>query len=339
MGGHAMIFAPARLGSVTLDNETLAADKKGCRRFGPCGVGEKALYLNSFFIDRHYYVALESVRRVFKRVAMSKGGFTGKGAFGSIPYLVVEYDDGAQKQCNFKHEEDVDNLLAYLAKICPDLPLQSQKVERHMAQQQAQEAHRYLKELTPQAQSEKERLEQARAFLEDHTNLTRRLSQAAKAKRVNDRSNPSYKWVALAIVIAGVAALVYGIITMVRGTSSLGIYFALFGFAAVFLFSGAHVLPTARNNKTALSREWEQAQADLAAVLPKDFPLPARYAHPVVLTRMIRVLREGRAQTADQALEVVKQDLKALTADVQVEQEEYDEIVQIKAMFLNHDYQ
>ena len=302
-------------------------------------MGEKALYLNSFFIDRHYYVALESVRRVFKRVAMSKGGFTGKGAFGSIPYLVVEYDDGAQKQCNFKHEEDVDNLLAYLARICPDLPLQSQKVERHMAQQQAQEARRYLKELTPQAQSEKERLEQARAFLEDHTNLTRRLSQAAKAKRVNDRSNPSYKWVALAIVIAGVAALVYGIITMVRGTSSLGIYFALFGFAAVFLFSGAHVLPTARNNKTALSREWEQAQADLAAVLPKDFPLPARYAHPVVLTRMIRVLREGRAQTADQALEVVKQDLKALTADVQVEQWEYDEVVAIKPMFLLSDYQ
>ena len=334
-----MLFAPVRLGNTALSAEVLTADVKNCKHFGPCGVGEKALYLNGFLFDRHYYVALESVRRVFKRVAMSKGGFTGKGAFGSIPYLVVEYDDGAQKQCNFKHEADVDNLLAYLAKICPDLPLQSQKVERHMAQQQAQEARRYLKELTPQAQSEKERLEQARAFLEDHTNLTRRLSQAAKAKRVNDRSNPSYKWVALAIVIAGVAALVYGIITMVRGTSSLGIYFALFGFAAVFLFSGAHVLPTARNNKTALSREWEQAQADLAAVLPKDFPLPARYAHPVVLTRMIRVLREGRAQTADQALEVVKQDLKALTADVQVEQWEYDEVVAIKPMFLLSDYQ
>ena len=334
-----MLFAPVRLGSTALSAEVLTADVKNCKHFGPCGVGEKALYLNGFLFDRHYYVALESVRRVFKRVAMSKGGFTGKGAFGSIPYLVVEYDDGAQKQCNFKHEADVDNLLAYLAKICPDLPLQSQKVERHMAQQQAQEARRYLKELTPQAQSEKERLEQARAFLEDHTNLTRRLSQAAKAKRVNDRSNPSYKWVALAIVIAGVAALVYGIVTMVRGTSSLGIYFALFGFAAVFLFSGAHVLPTARNNKTALSREWEQAQADLAAVLPKDFPLPARYAHPVVLTRMIRVLREGRAQTADQALEVVKQDLKALTADVQVEQWEYDEVVAIKPMFLLSDYQ
>ena len=220
-----MIFSPARLGSVTLDNETLAADKKGCRRFGPCGVGEKALYLNSFFIDRHYYVALSSVRRVFKRVAMSKGGFTGKGAFGSIPYLVVEYD-GGEKQCNFKHEEDVDNLLAYLSKLCPDLPLQSRKVEQHMAQQRAENARRYLKELTPQAQAERERLEQARTFLEDHTNLTRRLSQAAKAKRVNDRSNPSYKWVALAIVIAGLIALVYGVVSMIRGTNSVGIYFA-----------------------------------------------------------------------------------------------------------------
>ena len=77
--------------------EELAEDKRACRRFGSCGVGKKALYLNSFFIDRRYYAALESVRRVFKRVAMSRGGFTGKGVFGAIPYLVVELDDGTVK--------------------------------------------------------------------------------------------------------------------------------------------------------------------------------------------------------------------------------------------------
>lgn len=33
---------------------------------------------------------------------------------------------------------------------------------------------------------------------------------------------------------------------------------------------------------------------------------------------MIRILREGRAQSADEALEVLKTDLKALNADVQV---------------------
>ena len=334
-----MLFAPVRLGSTALSAEVLTADVKNCKHFGPCGVGEKALYLNGFLFDRHYYVALGDIRRVFKRVAMSKGGFTGNGVFGAIPYLVVEYGDGTQKQCTFKREDNVDDLLAYLAKVCPGLPLHSVQAEQRLARKAQEEAVRYLDVLTPEAQAAREKLEKARTFLAGYPKLTDRLSTAAKAKRVNDRSNPSYKWVALAIVIAGLIALVYGVVSMIRGASSLGIYFALFGFAAVFLFSGAHVLPTARNNKTALTREWEQAQADLAAVLPKDFPLPARYAHPVVLTRMIRVLREGRAQTADEALDVVKRDLKALTADVQVEQWEYDEVVAVKPMFLLSDYQ
>ena len=45
---------------------------------------------------------------------MSKGGFTGKGVFGTLSYLVVVYEDGKEKQCNFKHEEDVDRFVAYI---------------------------------------------------------------------------------------------------------------------------------------------------------------------------------------------------------------------------------
>jgi len=59
----------------------------------------------------------------------------------------------------------------------------------------------------------------------------------------------------------------------------------------------------------------------------------------VVLQRMIRVLREGRAQSVGEALNVMKKDLKALNASVQVEQEEYDEVVAIKPMFLLWDYE
>ena len=92
-----MLFAPVRLGNTTLGREELAADRKSCKRFGPCGGGEKALYLNSFFIDRHYYVALSSVRRVFKRVAMSKGGFSGKG-----------FLEGTQTKFNFVPEQSTD---------------------------------------------------------------------------------------------------------------------------------------------------------------------------------------------------------------------------------------
>ena len=39
-----------------------------------------------------------------------------------------------------------------------------------------------------------------------------------------------------------------------------------------------------------------------------------------------------------EALEIVKQDLKALNSSVEVEQEEYDEVVAVKALFLNEDY-
>ena len=91
-----MIFKPTPLGPVHLTPSELAADKKNCRHFGPCGVGEKALYLNSFYFDRRYYLPYGSITRVFKRVAMSKGGFSKRGVFASIPYLVVEYDGGKQ---------------------------------------------------------------------------------------------------------------------------------------------------------------------------------------------------------------------------------------------------
>ena len=49
-----MLFKPRCLGNVSLDKEELIKDKKNCKRFGPCGVGEKAIYLNSFYFDRVY---------------------------------------------------------------------------------------------------------------------------------------------------------------------------------------------------------------------------------------------------------------------------------------------
>ena len=203
-----MSFAPVRLGNTVLEAETASADRKSCRRFGPCGVGEKALYLNDLLVDRHFYVAFGSVRRVFKRVAMSRGGFSGKGVFGSIPYLVVQYDDGQEKQCTFKREEDVDELLAYLEQAHPEIPRLSVGGEQRLAKKAQQEAARYLKELTPQAQSEREELERARKFLSGYPELTAQLASAAKAKRINEHTNPAYRWVALAVVLAGAAAAI-----------------------------------------------------------------------------------------------------------------------------------
>lgn len=335
-----MIFKPVQLGRESLDSETLAADKAACRRFGPCGVGKQALYLNSFYIDRRYYVPFSGVTRVFKRVAMSKGGFSRKGVFASIPYLVVEYDGGKEKQCNFKYEEQVDQLLACLAQERPEIKRVSAQAEERLARREREKAAQVLPELTEEARASLRRLEEAEAFLEKSPALSLELSQSARRKREFLRTKPSYRWVALAVTLMGAAALLYGAWALLNHSGGFGIYFLLFGLAALFMFSGANILPTAKNNRKTILTRADRAEAAMEEHLRsfENFPLPARYAHPVVLRRMRRAIEAGLAATPAQALEAVKAGLKALNASVEVSQEEYDEVVAVKALFLNHDY-
>lgn len=337
-----MLFKPAQLGLARLDSAELEADRKACKKIGPCGVGKKALYLNSFYIDRRYYLPYGSISRVFKRVAMSQGGFSGKGMFASMAYLVVEYDGGKQKQCNFKDERDVDALLEVLAKEQPNIPRLSAAGEAEIARQKAEKAARRLPQLSKEAEQSVGQLKRASDYLARKPELAKELSAAERRKRAQLQSKPVYRYVALAIFLFGLVAAAYGLYAITNHVGNYGIYFALFGFAAIFLFSSYNMLPTARNNHSAIMKRAdraEQAAADYVKRYPNGaFPVPSYYAHPTVLKQMMDAIEEGRAVTVPEALEAVKARLKALNADVQVEQEEYDEVVLIKAMFLNHQY-
>ena len=338
-----MIFKPAQLGMAKLDKQELVEDKKSCRKIGPCGVGKKALYLNSFYIDRRYYLPYGSISRVFKRVAMSSGGFTGKGMFASMAYLVVEYDGGKQKQCNFKDERDVDKLLEVLAKEQPQIPLLSEAGEQALQKKEAEKAARKLPELTDEAKHSISMLKKAKEYLEEKPELAEELSAAERRKRAQLQSKPVYRYVALAIFVFGIVSAAYGLYAVTNHVGNYGIYFALFGFAAIFLFSSYNMLPTARNNNNAIMKRADKAEAAMAEYVKHypngAFPVPSCYAHPIVLKQMTDAIEEGRAVTVPEALDAVEKRLQALNADVQVEQEEYDEVVVIKAMFLNHDYQ
>ena len=338
-----MIFRPAQLGMAKLDRLELEQDKKACRKIGPCGVGKKALYLNSFYIDRRYYLPYGSISRVFKRVAMSSGGFTGKGMFASMAYLVVEYDGGKQKQCNFKDERDVDKLLEVLAKEQPQIPLLSEAGEQALQKKEAEKAARKLPELTDEAKHSVTVLRKAKEYLEEKPELAEELSAAERRKRAQLQSKPVYRYVALAIFVIGIVSAAYGLYAVTNHVGNYGIYFALFGFAAIFLFSSYNMLPTARNNNNAIMKRADKAEAAMAEYVKHypngAFPVPSCYAHPIVLKQMTDAIEEGRAVTVPEALDAVEKRLQALNADVQVEQEEYDEVVVIKAMFLNHDYQ
>ena len=338
-----MIFRPAQLGMAKLDRLELEADKKACRKIGPCGVGKKALYLNSFYIDRRYYLPYGSISRVFKRVAMSSGGFTGKGMFASMAYLVVEYDGGKQKQCNFKDERDVDALLEVLAKEQPNIPRLSAAGEAEIARQKAEKAARRLPQLSKEAEQSVGQLKRASDYLAKKPELAKELSAAERRKRAQLQSKPVYRYVALAIFVFGIVSAAYGLYAVTNHVGNYGIYFALFGFAAIFLFSSYNMLPTARNNHSAIMKRADKAEAAMAEYVKHypggAFPVASYYAHPIVLKQMTDAIEEGRAATVPEALAAVEKRLQSLNADVQVEQEEYDEVVVIKAMFLNHDYQ
>ncbi|MCQ2507807.1 MAG: ATPase P [Dorea sp.] len=355
-----MLFAKP-LSNTIIDEETLKKDKKSCRKFGPCGVGSEAFYLNSFYIDRSYYVPIRSVTRIFKRVAMSKGGFTGKGIFATLPYLVVIYDGGKEKQCLFKHEEHVDQMLDYVREHFPDIKLVSEKMEIKMKERAKKEAARTYPEMSQEAKRSYHKLKRAKVYLDKKPILSESLTRCAKAKRVNDRSNPAYRYVALAIVLMALVAAIYGVYAVITH-AGMGLYFLLFGLAGIFLFSSAHVLPTRENNKAYIQKQWDDAVAEMEKYLShydkcaccdkassckkkKDaankvstFPVPARYAHPALLDRMMISIKEGRAETVEAAYNLAKQDLKAMNSSVTVDQEVYDQIMAIKPMFLVEDY-
>ena len=45
-----MIFKPHPLSTSQLPAPELEEDRKSCRKVGPCGIGKKAIYLNSFYV-------------------------------------------------------------------------------------------------------------------------------------------------------------------------------------------------------------------------------------------------------------------------------------------------
>ncbi len=335
-----MIFAPKSLGQRKLTGQELAVDKKNAKKIGPCGIGEKALYLNSFYFSRRFYVTFPEVRRVFKRVAMSKGGFTGKGAFGSMAYLVVQMANGEEKQCNFKFEEQVDQFLEEIARQHPHIPTHSKEAEQKLARARAEEEKKYLKKLDTEAQRAVDELTRAQKYLEKKPELSRQLTYAAREKRSVDNIPGKYKVCAGLMLGVSLAAMAGGLILFVMH-KSYGMYGILFGGAFTMMVLATNVLPTSGRNKKTVQRDWDQAVGEMGAYLGsyEAFPIRACYAHPATAARLIRVLRMGKAHSISEAMLVMKDELKAINAQVTVSQMEYDEIVAIKPMFALMDYE
>ena len=346
-----MIFKPFLLTGEALSRDELAMDKKSAAKFGRCGVGDKAIYLGSFYIDRMYYAPISQVVRAYKRVAMTKGGFTGQGAFGTMSYLVVDFADGSQKVSNFKSEEQLDQLIDFLKLNHPEIMTVSPKV----AQRQAEiEASRFvyndgdlLEKASEKQKEEIYAIDREIRHLEKNPEIYKRVASLAKELRRNQMTSSNNKWVAMAIVILGVAAAVYGVITLINH-GEFAIYFLLFGLAAIFLFSATAVMPTARKNKKAIEDAFQESLVALNSYLKAlkgDLVIPSTYGNPLILQRIKDKMAQKILESDDKkyyaasAFEDIKAELRAATREVKVSQDDYNFITAVKPIFLVRNYE
>ena len=106
-----MIFPPKSLTSKALSKAELEADKETINKYEDCGLGRKALYVGRFGLGRRRYIPINQVKRVFKRLAVSKGFFEEGKMYGTLAYLVVMYGDNKQEVTRFTREENLDAML------------------------------------------------------------------------------------------------------------------------------------------------------------------------------------------------------------------------------------
>ena len=344
-------------GKQSIPAADLKADKKAAKKIGPVGMGKRAFYLNSFYISHMYYVLWTEVSRVYKQVAMSKGGFTGIGAFGAMSYLVVELRDGRVKKCQFKYENQTDQALSWIGEHHPEIPVRSVAAQKKLDEKKRMESSAKMVSLDEQAQGLVQMLQEAKDYLEKQPQLYNNLSRKAGKKRVQQMVPVRNRVLGISIFVISIVLLAAGIPLTIR-THPAGIYMIMFGGAFLLFSLAGNLIPIGQNSPGRVEQEWQEAvqgceeyisawtgpsaapeqEKDVPDLAGHRFPVPARYAHPIVLERMIRSIREGRAKTCEEALEVVKEDLSKLNRSVKVSQEEYDEVVVVKPMFLVSDY-
>ena len=320
-----------------LEKDILKKDKREALRIGAIGIGEKALYLNSFYIDRMYYIPIEAVERVYKRVAMSKGGFSGKGIFASLSYLVVEYDGGKEKACLIRKEWRVDEALSEIRKRFPAIPTMSKRAEEKLRAEEAEEKAKLLPKLSEEAEGALSEIEKAEAILLRREDLYQNLAVQAKRERMVQSTNPYYGHFALLLFLGAVLCLFSAFFLYKNREQSLAI--VLLGFALMLLMMGLRVRPTGKNNREAVKKEYEESIRKMKDYLSGDFPLPPQYAHPLCLEWMQQSILEGKATTVREAYFLLKKELKELDSTKQVSQKVYDRIIIIKPMFLAAEYQ
>lgn len=327
------------LSSQVLDPEEVRNDRKKCRKFDQCGLGSKCIYMGSTMHPRHYYIPYSAVTNVFKRVGASNPD--GKGFLAPVLFIVVRYDDGKEQECSFRYLQDADKMLDDLEQNHPEIPLLSPEGLRKKAEREAAEARIQENDLSDTARRSQKILEDARWEVHKRPGVYEKLADMAKLKRHADLMKPWVKYAAVGMLAGGIVLLAAGFILMRSSARGPGVIIALLGVMLLFLAGNSKGLPNKINNRKRRDKEYQEALASMKNALKhyKDFPIPYCYAHPYTFDRMIRIIQEQRAETVEDALAVLKADLKSMDSSVALSGDDFKQVVTIKPLFTVQDYQ
>ena len=107
----------------------------------------------------------------------------------------VEYDDGQEKQCTFKREEDVDEMLACIAAAHPEIPTLSEGGERRVQAKAEKEAEKETKQMQAEKQAEAEKTPdvkaEAKAEKQAEAEKTPEVKPEAKAEKPDVPEKPA----------------------------------------------------------------------------------------------------------------------------------------------------
>lgn len=309
-----------------LSRSELIEDKNTMVRIGLMGIGRHALYAGL------RYIPYEDVARVYKRIAMTEGGFSHRGAFMSICYIVIELKNGKSCKLRFPEEEEADMFLSHIAEKAPYIKRMSQAAEMRVAAREEDERRKKAVILDEQAVSLIREMERQKSFLEERPDLSSALSSATRRRWVYNLSRRTLKWLAISMSMIAVAVIIVGYQMVTAGFSSLPVFlFILF----LFLFAAAAVYPAARESLSRIEADMDKAEENMRRYVSTydGFMLDAAHAHPAVFSRLIRILKEKRASGFNEAYSIMQKEIIEIDRNTQVSKEEYDEIVAVKPLF------
>ena len=154
---------------------------------------------------------------------MSKGGFSGKGIFATLAYLVVVFDGGREKAFQFKYEAQIDELLAVVRETYPDIPCVSAAAEKRIeeARIRRETERKNRPPMSEPAKKTVRALDRALDYLQQRPELAEHLSSAAKRRRNYQCTSGSYRWAAMAITLLGFAALAAMVVVVLMSYAQL----------------------------------------------------------------------------------------------------------------------